>query len=134
VKIGSCHAFALALLMVLFAFSCGPKDINEEVRQEVETLEKKTSPPDATILTRSGPVRGNSVVTAFWDFETTSSNTEYSKWVISQLEPEFKVIKQDDSQLILSRHEGNDTHSVECQFVPAKQKLRVHVEFSSRPD
>lgn len=132
------RAFILAtelLLLAMGLFSCSSqRDHDEEFRQEVETLEKKTVPLDAQVLARSGPVQTNWSVTASWDIETTMGRAEYSRWVISRMQPEFKVVRGDDSQLTLSKHEDNDTQSVECQFTPTREKLRVHVAFSSYPD
>jgi hypothetical protein len=50
-------------------------------------------------LAHLGPVRGDWSVTASWDTETTLDKAEYSKWVISRLQPEVKVAKGDESQL-----------------------------------
>lgn len=132
------RSFILATELLLLAaglFSCSSKrDQNEDFRQEVETLEKKTVPPEAKVLARSGPVRSDWSVTASWEIETTLGRAEYSKWVVSQLQPEFKVVRGDETQLSLSRHEDNDTHSVECRFSRLNDKLRVRVAFSARPD
>lgn len=65
------------------------------------------------------------------------SKAEYSKWVISQLQPEFKVVRADEAQLTLSKHEDNDTDVVECQFTPTKEtkeKLHIRVSFGAHPD
>ncbi len=97
-------------------------------------LERKTTPSEADVIAHSGPVRSNWSVTASWEIETKLGKTEYSKWVISQLQPEFKVARADETRLTLSKHEDNDIHAVECQFTPMKEKLHVHVAFSAHPD
>ncbi|HYL86822.1 MAG TPA: hypothetical protein VE263_21530 [Candidatus Angelobacter sp.] len=71
---------------------------------------------------------------ASWEIQTTLGKAEYAKWVISQLQPEFKVVKAGEAQLTLSKHEDNDAHVVECQFATTKEKLHVHVAFSAHPD
>jgi hypothetical protein len=60
-------------------------------------------------------------VTPSWEIQTTLGKAEYSKWVLSQLQPEFKVVRADEPQLTLSKDEDNDTHVVECQFTPTKE-------------
>lgn len=100
----------------------------------MEMLERKTTPSEAEVIARSGLVRSNWSVTASWEIQTTLGKAEYSKWVISQLQPEFKVVRADEAQLTCSKHEDNDTHVVECQFKPTKEKLHVHVAFSAHPD
>jgi len=125
----------LVLLLAASVLSCSSKRIPEEdFRQEVETLERKTTPPEAKVLARSGPVRSDWSVTASWEMETTLGRSEYSNWVILQLQPEFKVVRGIEAQLSLSRREDNDTHSVECKFSPVNDKLHVRVAFSARPD
>jgi len=132
------RSFILATEILLLAtglFSCSSQqNQDEDFRQEVETLERKTTPPEAKVLARSGPVRSDWSVTASWEMETTLGRVEYSKWVVSQLQPEFKVVRGDEAQLSLSRREDNDTHSVECKFSPVNDKLHVRVAFSARPD
>lgn len=97
-------------------------------------LERKTTPSEGEVIAHSGPVRGDWSVTASWEIQTTLSKAEYSKWVISQLQAEFKVVRTDEAELTLSRHEDNDTDLVECQFTPTKEKLHVHVAFSAHAD
>jgi len=132
------RSFILATEILLLAtglFSCSSQqNQDEDFRQEVETLERKTTPPEAKVLARSGPVRSDWSVTASWEMETTLGRVEYSKWVVSQLQPEFKVVRGDEAQLSLSRREDNDTHSVECKFSLVNDKLHVRVAFSARPD
>lgn len=97
-------------------------------------LERKTTPSEAEVIAHSGPVRNNWSVSSSWEIQTTLSGAEYSKWVISQLQPEFKVVRADDAQLTLSRHQNDDTRVVECQFTPTNEKLHVRVAFSAHPD
>jgi len=123
------------LLLAAGLFSCrSQRDHNDDLRREVEAIETKTVPFDAQVVARSEPVQSNWSVTASWDIETTMGRAEYSKWVASQFLPEFKVLRGDESQLIFAKHADGDTHSIECQFTPAKGKLLVHVAFSARPD
>lgn len=126
------------LLMLLVAgglLSCHSRtNLEQDFGQEVEMLERKTTPSEAEVIARSGPAQNNWSVTASWELQTTMAKAEYSKWVISQLQPEFKVVSGDDTQLTLSKHKDNDTHIVKCQFMSTKDKLHVHVTFSARPD
>jgi hypothetical protein len=132
------RSFILATELLLLAaglFSCSsPRDHSDDVRREVEAIERKIVPLDAQVLARTEPVQTNWSVTASWDIETTMGRVEYSKWVTSQFLPEFKVVRADESQLIFSKQADGDTHSIECQFTPAKGKLHVHVAFSAQPD
>ena len=126
---------ALTLFAVLVASSCGPKrSTDEELQHEIAMLESKTIPSDAKVVARSAPVQSDWSVTASWDFETNSGTPEYSKWVISQLVPEYKVVENDVTRLTLSKVQDGDTHSVDCRFDSANNKLHVHVVFSARPD
>ena len=115
--------------------SCSSRTIPEQdFGQAVEILQRKTTASEAEVMARSGPVRSNWSVTASWEIQTTLGKAEYSKWLISQLQPEFKVVRVDDTQLTLSKYEDNDTQVVECQFTPTKDKLHVRVAFSAHPD
>ena len=95
---------------------------------------EKDDPSEAEVIAHSGPVRSNWSVSASWEIQTTLGKTEYSKWVISQLQPEFKVVRANEAQLTFTKHEDSDAHVVECQFVPTKEKLHVRVTFSAHPD
>ena len=140
VRMSQCRrrSFILATVVLLLApslLSCSPQgDRQKGFRQELETLERRTVPPEAEVLAHSGPVRSKWSVTASWDIETTLGKAEYSKWVISQLEPEFKAVRGDEAQLTFSKHTDGDIHSIECQFTPSREKLHVHVVFSAYPD
>lgn len=126
---------ALALISALVVISCEPKrSTDEEFQHEMATLESKTIPSDAKVLARSALVPNNWSVTASWDFETNSGTAEYSKWVISQLESEFKVVENDATRLTLSKVQDGDTHSVDCRFNSANNKLHVYVVFRASPD
>jgi hypothetical protein len=126
------------LLMVVLAaglLSCNSRsNLEQDFGPEVEMLERKTTPPEAEVIAHSGPVRSNWSVTASWEIQTTLGKAEYSKWMISQLQLEFKVVRADEAQLTLSKHQDNDTHVVECQFTPTNEKLHVRVAFSAHPD
>lgn len=125
----------LAVLLAGGLLSCNSRNnVEQDFAQEVEMLERKTTPLEAEVAAHSGPVRSNWSVTASWEIQTTLSKAEYSKWVISQLQPEFKVVRADETQLTLSKHEDNDTDVVECQFTPTKEKLHVRVAFSAHAD
>jgi hypothetical protein len=116
----------LAVLLAGGLLSCNSRsNLEQDFGQEVELLERKTTPSEAQMIARSGPVRSNWSVTASWEIQTTLGKAEYSKWVISQLQPEFKVVRADEAQLTLSKHEDNDAHVVECQFAPTKEKLQL---------
>src|SRR5713226_6120102 len=125
----------LAVLLAGGLLSCNSRsNLEQDFGQEVAILERKTTPSEAEVIARSGPVRSNWSVTASWEIQTTLGKGEYSKWVISQLQPEFKVVRGDEAGLTLSKHEDNDTHVVECQFRPTKEKLHVRVALSAQPD
>src|SRR5437762_13550957 len=124
-----------AVLLAGSLLSCDRRSsVQEDFGQEVQMVERKTTPSGAEVIARSGPVRSNWSVTAAWETQTTLSRAEYSKWVISQLQPEFRVVREDEAQLTLSKHEDNDTDVVECQFTPTKEKLHVRVALSAYPD
>lgn len=125
----------LAVLLAGGLLSCNSRsNLEQDFGKDVQIIERKTTPSEAEVIARSGPVRSNWSVTASWEIQTTLSKAEYSKWVISQLRPEFKVVSADEAQLTLSKHEDNDTDVVECQFAPTKEKLHVRVAFSARAD
>lgn len=73
-------------------------------------------------------------MTARWDIETGMMPGDYSKWVATQLEPEFKLVRAEESHLTFSKHEHGDTHSVECKLVATKDKLIINVVFTASPD
>lgn len=127
---------AVAILLVAAALlSCNSKTNNEDdFRLEIQALERKISPPEAKIIARSGPIKNNWGVTASWDLETTMGTAEYSKWVTSQLQPEFKIARANESDLLFSKSADTDVHSVECKLAQTKDKLSVHVAFISSPD
>jgi hypothetical protein len=125
----------LAALVAGGLVSCSSRTSPEQdFGQEVERLQRKTTPSEAEVIARSGPDRSDWSVTASWEIQTVLEKPEYSKWVISQLQPEFKLIRANEDHLTLSKHEDNDTHLIECQFTPIKDKLHVHVAFSAHPD
>ena len=114
--------------------SCASKTSPEQdFQQEAERLERRTVPSDGIIVNRSGPVQNNWTVSASWEVETKLTQADYTKWMVEQLQPEFKTAKKDDS-LTLFKHEGNDTQTIECRFTTVNENLRAHFGFSSRPD
>lgn len=90
-------SIALVTALLLLAgglFGCSAvHDRNEDVQREMEAIEGKIVPLDAQVLARSGPVQSNWSITATWDIETKMGRVEYSKWVASQLMPEFKIVR-----------------------------------------
>ena len=132
------RSVALVTALLLLAgglFSCRAQhDRNEDVQKEMEAIERKIVPLDAQVVARSGPVQSNWSITATWDIETKMDRGEYSKWVTSQLVPEFKTVRADDSQLTFSKTTGGDTHSIECKLAVTNAKLHVLALFSVSPD
>lgn len=126
--------FAFAFFAVLSVVSCGKKNIEADLQQEIETLERKTTPPDATIIARSAPVRTDWGVTASWDIETTMGKPDYSDWLKSKLQPEFNIATADSSHLVFTRRDDNDIYAVDFQFAPTQDRLHIHVHFSAHPD
>ena len=123
------------LLLAGGLFSCSAQhDRNDDVQREVEAIERKIVPLDAQVLARSGPVQGNLSITATWDIETKMDRGEYSKWVTSQLVPEFKAVRADDSELTFSKTTDGDTNSIECKFALTNAKLHILATFSVSPD
>ena len=100
----------------------------------MEAVERKIVPLDAQVLARSGPVQGKWSITATWDIETKMDRVEYSKWVTSQLVPEFKIVRVDESQLTFSKHTDGDTNSIECKLALTNAKLHILARFSVSPD
>lgn len=134
----SCRSVPLVTSLLLLTgglFACSAQHgRNEDVQREMEAIERKIVPLDAQVLARSGPVQSNWSVTATWDIETKMDRGEYSKWVTSQLVPEFKIVKADESQLTFSKHTDGDTHSIECKLALTNAKLHVLAVFSVSPD
>lgn len=123
------------LLLAAGFFACSSQhDRNEDVRSEMEAIERKIVPLDARVLDRSRPVQSNWSITASWDIETKMDKAEYSKWVTSQLVPKFKIVKADESQLTFSKQADSDTDSVECKFSLTNEKLHIHAVFTASPD
>ena len=123
------------LLLAGGLFSCNAQhDRNEDVHREMEAIERKVVPLDAQVLARSGPVQNNWSIKATWDIETKMEKAEYSKWVTSQLVPEFKMVRADESQLTFSKHTGGDTHSIECKLTLTNAKLRILAVLKVSPD
>lgn len=132
------RSVALVTALVLLArgvFACRSQhDRNEDVPREMEAMERKIVPPEAQVLARSGPVQNDWSLTATWDIETKMDRVEYSKWVTSQLVPEFKIVRVDESQLTFSKQVDGDMNSIECKFTQMDEQFRVQVAFSARPD
>ena len=123
------------LLVVGGLFACSSQhDQNEDLRREMEAVERKIVPLDAQLLARSGPVQGKWSITETWDIKTKMDRVEYSKWVTSQLVPEFKIVKADESQLTLSKLTDGDTNSIECKFALTNARLHIHAVFIVSPD
>ena len=133
-----CPAFALGIASLLLCscfLSCSSqRNPDEDFRQEIEALCGKSVPSGGEIVSQSGPARSNWSVTARWEIETNMTPGDYSKWVAARLEPEFKLVKAEESHLIFSKHEHGDTHSIECTFATTKDKLQVSVLFRASPD
>jgi hypothetical protein len=123
------------LVLAAVLLSCNSRNAtDQEFRQEVEALEKRTTPPDATVVFQSGLTRTDIGVTASWDIETTMDEAEYTNWLSAQLQPEFKPRKTTESHLVFSKHQNGDVHSVECSVATHEGKLHIHVTFSAIPD
>ena len=132
------RSVASVTALVLLAgglFGCGAQhDRNDDAQREVEAIERKIVPRDAQVLARSGPVQSNLSITATWDIETKMDIGEYSKWVTSQLLPEFKIVRADESQLSFSKTTDGDTNSIECKFALTNVKLHILALFKVSPD
>lgn len=123
------------LLLAAALFACSTRhDRNEDIQREMERIERKIVPLDAQVLARSGPAHSNWSITVSWDVETNMDRAEYSKWVTSQLAPEFKIVRAGESQLTFSKHAEGDTDSVECDFSLSNGKLHIHAVFTASPD
>ena len=128
-------ALVAILLLAGGLFACRAQHVrNEDVQKEMEAIERKVVPLDAQVLARSGPFQNNWSITASWDIETKMDRAEYSKWVTSQLAPEFQIVRADESQLTFSKRVDDDVHSVECKLDLAEGRLHILAVFTASPD
>lgn len=123
------------LVSTMSLVSCdSEKTPSENIKLRIQALEERTVPPGSVITSKSGPVKDNWSVKASWEIESDNRRDEYSKWVMSRLCPEFRVVKHDDARLVLSKYSGGDTETVELEFRQAREALRVRIAFSAYPD
>jgi hypothetical protein len=122
-------------LLAFVVVSCSSeRNPDSDFQQVLESVKRRTTPPGAELLSQSGLARTDWSVSAGWDIATPMGNAEYLRWVSSQLQPEFKVVRTDESRLTFSKRENGDTYQVECRVNLEKDKLHVHVGFSAFPD
>ena len=126
-------AFALSAFVAALVSCSTRKTAGEDLAEEVGDLQSKTLPADARMVSRSELVRDGWSGTASWEIETKLSPSDYSKLIVTHLS-DFKVLKESDSELVLSKLKGNDTHVIECKFTQMNQEFLVKVAFSARPD
>jgi hypothetical protein len=123
------------VLIAVGLISCSSQaSRDDQLQQEIDTLERKIVPLDGKVIAHSGLVRNDMRVTASWDIETTTSEADYSKWLVTRLEPEFKSLKSEESRLTFFKHVDSDILSVECKLAEEKHKLHAHVVFTASPN
>ena len=123
------------LVCTMSLVSCdSQKTSDENIKLRIQALEERTVPAGSVVTSKSDPVKDNWSVKASWGIESDNMRDEYSKWVMSRLCPEFRVVKHDGARLVLSKYSGGDTETVELEFIHTKEKLRVRIDFSAYPD
>jgi hypothetical protein len=125
----------LVPLVAGVALGCrSSSEVTESLEGGVDAIRAWIVPPGSTSLVQTGPVRGKwdvrwelEFVTA-WDWET------YKKWVRSQLEPEFTLLKETEVRLIFSRTLTGDAQTVIITRLEESSRTRIQVSVTNNPD
>jgi len=99
-----------------------------------EAIASRTIPPGAKALVRTGPIRGEWDVRWGLEFETEWDWETYKKWVRSQLEPEFRLLKQSKTQLIFSRPLNGDVQTIIITRLEGSSRAPIQVSVTNYPD
>jgi hypothetical protein len=99
-----------------------------------EAIASRTIPPGAKALVRTGPIRGEWDVRWGLEFETEWDWETYKKWVRSQLEPEFRLLKGTQAQFVFSKAFRGDAQSIIIDRVSESDSTRVRVSITNYPD
>jgi len=100
----------------------------------VDAIRAWIVPPAATALVQTSPVRGEWDVRWELGFETEWDWETYKKWVRSQLEPEFRLLKQSKTQLIFSRPLNGDVQTIIITRLEGSSRAPIQVSVTNYPD
>lgn len=124
----------LALLILLLTFSAACKNSELTSIQGVFTLQERTLPPGATIVSLTGPTQDQRGLDATWELETGMTWDTYKRWVLRELLKDFRPDSMaEPSVLLLRKSLPGDAITVMFQRL-SNSPLRIRVTFSAIPD
>ena len=129
-------AIATSLLSAGGIFSACTSDVSLDtrMRQEAEDLQKRTIPPNSSLLVEHSPTIEKWVARADWQFETDYSPDAYNHWVASKLQPDFQLRQTPNSGMRFSKHYQGDVETLSVTAVATAGVLRVTVRLEIYPD
>ena len=124
-----------ALLIAGTALGChSSSEVTASLEGGVDAIRARIVPPGSTALVRTGPVRGEWDVRWELEFETGWDWETYKKWVRSQLEPEFRLLKETQARVIFSRTLRGDAQTVTITRLEGSSRARIQVSVTNYPD
>jgi len=125
----------VVLLAAGIALGChSSSDVTASLEGGADAIKAWIVPPGSTALVQTGPVRGKWDVRWELEFETVWDWETYKKWVRSQLEPEFRLLKQNETQLTFSRPLNGDAQAVIITRLEGSSRARIQVSVTNYPD
>jgi hypothetical protein len=125
----------VVLLVAGTALGChSSSETIASLKDAAVAIEARTVPRGSTSLVQTGPVRGKWDVRWELQFETAWDWETYKKWVRSQFEPEFRLLKQSETRLIFSRTWNGDAQTVIITRLEGSSRARIQVSVTNYPD
>jgi hypothetical protein len=103
-------------------------------RAQVEDVHSRTARNGATATDVTEIARSSNGVRFAWDVRISRTWQEYRTEVIETFKPEFEVVRNDATSLVLARLAHGDAYHIELRVVSSSPVVTSHVVFSATAD
>ena len=97
-------------------------------------MQYRTVPADSSNMQQAPIQRDNWSQRTSWEFDSKLSRMEYSEWIKSRLQNNFKLAKSSEDTIIFTKNAKGDTVGIVVHLSQGAQSLHVRVELSFVPD
>ncbi len=122
---------AVFLLLALCACTEEQNSTFDQERQAVQ----KTWSGEATLSRNAEVRRESNAIEASWDYEFAGNKEAAARMFSAKAPTGYKLIRQTDSEVALTRFDGNDSYYLTLSFAPTEQNsTTVSVLLRAVPD
>jgi hypothetical protein len=101
--------------------------------REVENARRRTLPSDGRLDGITEPAKNEFGIRATWKVWTRLDSQAYVHWLKNQF-PEYRVVSETDSKLILAKQVEADSYNLEVNVKTSSSGTAAEVTFSVRAD